>query len=178
MLNKNSIKSLVLASASVVSGIDYTNADNWYPAFHKTNELPAVSFYSLSIPGINIENAIVSTIDTDLKSHLVNFNGTAVPPASGTSIVFGHSTLPQLYNPKDYKTILANAHMLKVDDNIIVSTNNSQYTYKIFSITIVEPEDTSVLSQDYSGSFLTLITCTPPGTIWKRLVIKAQLEKT
>jgi sortase A len=43
---------------------------------------------------------------------------------------------------------------------------------KIF---VVDPNDFGVLDQDKDGSYLTLITCTPPGTYLKRLVVKAKL---
>jgi len=33
----------------------------------------------------------------------------------------------------------------------------------------------SVLEQKYDASYLTLVTCVPPGTYWKRLVVKAKL---
>ena len=49
--------------------------------------------------------------------------------------------------------------------------------YKIFNIRIVEQTDTYIFEQNYDNSYLTLVTCTPPGTIWKRLIIKAKLEK-
>ena len=31
-------------------------------------------------------------------------------------------------------------------------------------------------ARDTTDSYLTLVTCTPPGTTWKRLIIKAKLE--
>ncbi len=99
-----------------------------------------------------------------------------MPPDKGTAVIFGHSTLPQLFNPTDYKTIFANAHTLKVGDEITIDANNVQYTYKITSVTITTPDDTSVLAQEYDDSHLVIITCTPPGTIWKRLIVKARLE--
>jgi len=154
---------------------DYTNAQNWYPGFKGTenNEIN----YTLSIPKIGIENAVVTNVNADLSKHLVHFNSDTAPPLPGNSIIFGHSTLPQLFNPNNYTTIFANAYKLKVGDVIIANVNNKDYSYKIESVKVVEPEDTSVLAQDYSNSYITIITCTPPGTIWKRLIIKAKLEE-
>ena len=45
-------------------------------------------------------------------------------------------------------------------------------------MTIVPADDTAYLAQDTDGSYLSIITCTPPGTTWERLVIKAKLETT
>lgn len=172
-----SLTSLVNASLQSLSGVDFTNAANWYPKYDFKHGTPREASYSISIPKLGITNASVSTVDTDLSKHLVNLAGTAVPPDKGNTVIFGHSTLPQLFNPHDYKTIFANAHTLQQGDSIIATVNNVTYTYKVFSLTVVEPEDTSVLSQTFDDSYLTLITCTPPGTIWKRLIVKARLQK-
>ena len=107
---------------------------------------------------------------------MVNYPGTSIPPEKGNAVVFGHSTLPQLFNKNDYKTIFTNIYTLNPGDEIIVNVLGNEYKYKIENITVVDPDNTSVLEQNYSDSFLTLVTCTPPGTIWKRLVIKARIE--
>ncbi len=171
--------SLIANTTNAISGIDFNNAANWLPPSYKeTSVVENLPTYYISIPKLNIENATVSTIDTDLSSHLVHFPGTSLPPNKGTAAIFGHSTLPQLYDRKNYKTIFANIHELKIGDNIIVSSNNTLYTYKISDMIITDPEDTSYLSQKYDGSYLDIVTCTPPGTTWKRLIVKSRLEKS
>lgn len=163
---------------NLIDRTDYTKAENWFPKFtHSVNseQVPAHS-YTLSIPSIKIENAEVSAIDTDLTKHLVNYPGTGIPGKNGNAVIFGHSTLPQLFNSKDYKTIFANAYKLKNGDNIYASIMGVTYTYKIFNTIVVDSSDTSALIQDYDNSYLTLVTCTPPGTIWKRLIVKSKLQ--
>lgn len=177
LLTPIAIKSLLTSGLQSVSGVDYTDASNWFPGYTMAKSTPRESSYFLSIPRLSITNAFVSTIDTNLASHLVSLSGTAIPPEKGNTVIFGHSTLPQLFNPSDYKTIFANAYKMQVGDIMNATVDGITYTYKVFSITVVDPEDTSVLSQQYDNSYLTLITCTPPGTIWKRLVIKGQLQK-
>lgn len=157
---------------------DYTDAKNWFPEFNPSSkDQPDTPLYTISIPKINIEGATVSTVDNDLEKHLVNYGGTSIPGRNGNAVIFGHSTLPQLFNIKDYKTIFANVYKLENGDTIHATVNGVTYTYKIFKIIVVDPQDTSALIQDYDNSYLTLVTCTPPGTIWKRLVIKARLER-
>ncbi len=177
LLTPIAIKNLLTTGLQSVTGVDYTNASNWFPGYTPQKGAPRVSLYFLSIPRLAIVNAFVSTTDTNLANHLVSLSGTAVPPEKGNTVIFGHSTLPQLFNPKDYKTIFANAYKIQIGDVINVTVNGVAYSYKVFSLTVVDPEDTSVLSQQYDDSYLTLITCTPPGTIWKRLVIKSRLQK-
>ena len=166
--------STVINSAVENINTDYTNAQNWYPGYDTNTKKDAN--YNISIPQIDIKNAIVTNKSADLTKHLVQFNSDTLPPLKGNSIIFGHSTLPQLYDPNNYKTVFANAYKLEIGDDIIVNTQNNKYNYKIESIRVVDPTDTSVLSQNFSDSFITIITCTPPGTIWKRLIIKARIQ--
>jgi sortase A len=160
--------------------LDYTKAENWFKNVNsntnKKNQVDIPSYF-ISIPKVGIDNAIVSTIDTDLGKHLVNYYGTGIPGRNGNAVIFGHSTLPQLFNAKDYKTIFANIYKLRNEDIVYTTLNNVTYKYKIFKMTVVDPSDSSAFIQDYDNSYLTLITCTPPGTVWKRLIVKARLEK-
>ena len=169
IMTRDSIQSILTSSLQ---------GDDWLPAIHQTGKVGSkLTHYSLSIPKVKIENAEVSAVDTDLAVHLVHFPGTALPPNKGNAVVFGHSTLPQLYDPTNYKTIFANIHNLTVDDKLLIKINDAIFTYKITSITIVDAEETSYLAQQSDDSYLTIVTCTPPGTIWKRLIIKSKLEK-
>lgn len=163
------------------SSADFTNAQNWFPGYNPSRknsaQQKATAFYTLTIPKLKITDAVVSTIDNDLTRHLVNFGGTAVPPNNGTAVVFGHSTLTWLFNEKDYKTIFATAYKLGIDDDIVATVNGVAYDYKVFSVTVVNPNDMSLFEQNNDDSYLTLVTCTPPGTILYRLVIRAKLQK-
>jgi sortase A len=42
----------------------------------------------------------------------------SAPGEYGNIVIFGHSTLPQLYNPKDYKTIFTYLPSLEKKDHI------------------------------------------------------------
>lgn len=176
LVNASTWESLLEQTMHLGDNLD--DAKNWFANTAIQNSItPSLAQYTISIPKLKITDAIVSTVDEDLANHLVNFQGTALPPDKGNSVIFGHSTLPQLYNPKDYRTIFAYAHTLKIGDDILVTADNVSYKYTINNITIVDPDDTSVLAQNYDNSYLTIVTCTPPGTTWKRLIIKSTLQK-
>jgi len=159
---------------------DYTDASNWFPEelaeFEKISEGKQIDFYSLSIPKLGITKAKVSAVDTKLSEHLVQYFSTSKNPVEkGTSVIFGHSTLPQLFSETDYKTIFANVHTLKTGDEFIVTVEEKDFAYRIFSIEIVNPTDPNIFSQSFDNSYITLVTCTPPGTVWKRLIVRASL---
>lgn len=176
IVNSDTLGSL-FSGATAGFGKDFTNAQNWFPTAHLENGQSRIPSYQLSIPSLQIEHAIVSTTDYDLDKHLVHYGNTPVPPDKGNAVIFGHSTLPQLFNKSNYKTIFANAYKLKLGDEIVAESEGVTYTYKIYNITVVDPIDTSAFVQDYDVSMLTLVTCTPPGTTWKRLIIKTKLQK-
>ncbi len=177
IITQDYIQSLFRNTAKSISHIGQTNNTSWLPATYKEMAIASqLSNYYLSIPKLGIDSAYVTTIDNDVDSHLVHFPGTAIPPTKGNAAIFGHSTFPQWFDPKNYKSIFATAHNLKTGDVITVTVNGQIYTYKVSTITIVDAENTSYLTQDTDTSYITLVTCTPPGTTWKRLLIKAKLE--
>ena len=177
--SKPIIGSLINQAGQSLNGQDYTNAKTWFPNYRYENVKDyKIKTYKITIPAINIKDATVSTIDSNLEKHLINYGGTAIPPQKGNAVIFGHSTLPQLFDSKDYKTIFANMYKLVPGDTIEVMVEKEKYIYNIESIVIVDPNNTSVLEQSFDDSFITLVTCTPPGTVWKRLVVRARLSQT
>lgn len=174
---KNDLSTLVVNASEAVFGADYTNAKNWFPSFETKKSNKETLFYTLSIPKLGINNATVSTNDYDLSKHLINYPGTEIPPNNGNAVIFGHSTLPQLFNTADYKTIFATLYKIEVGDEVFTVIQNVSYKYRVTGIIVVDADDTSLLTQQYDDSYLTLVTCTPPGTTWKRLVVKTRLEE-
>lgn len=181
IITQASIQSLLKNTAQQLSSIGNASDKNWLPNTSRYKEVGVtaqLSNYYLSIPKLGIANAYVSTTDNNVNVHLVHFPGTALPPNTGNAAIFGHSTLPQMFDPQNYKTIFATVLNLRAGDIINLTIGNQLYTYKVVDIRIISAEDTSYLTQDTDGSYLTIITCTPPGTTWKRLIIKAKLETT
>ena len=70
-----------------------------------------------------------------------------------------------------------NLDKMKTDDSITVTDDNGmEFSYRVTSIEIVEPDDISVLKGPKDESRLVLITCTPIETYADRLVVTAVLE--
>lgn len=176
IVERGELSSLITQGISNLT-LDYNDVRNWSPQVqeHATNNT-SVSTYLFSIPKLNIQNAEVSTVDYDLTRHLVQYAGTAIPGKNGTTVIFGHSTLPQWFDPKNYKSIFATLHTIQEGDLITAKVNGITYSYKVYSITITSPEDVNIFSQSFDQSYITLVTCTPPGTVWKRLVVRARIE--
>lgn len=167
----------VLADATgrIPFGVNLTYASNWFPTGNPKSTI--TKEYMFSIPKLGITNAQVIVGADDLSKSLIHYGGSSLPGEYGNAVIFGHSILPQFFDPKNYKAIFSTLHTLKVGDAIEVVSDGVTYRYRVFDFMVVGPSDISVLEQTYDNSYLTVITCTPPGTYWKRLVVKAQIEK-
>ncbi len=160
---------------------DLTNLSNWFVSTpntsSKTIDNPSLSYasYILSIPKLKIDSAEVILGSEDLKNSLIQYPKTAMPGQYGSPVIFGHSVLPQFFNPKSYVTIFSTLYKLKQGDEILVDYDRVRYKYLVSEMYEVQPTDLSVLEQRFDGRYLTLITCSPPGTYLRRLVVKAQI---
>lgn len=180
MINPLSLKSYN-DSQNVLSAVttDYTQINNWFVADSSDNNQlfsnDNNSTYLISIPKLKIKDAVVTIGSMDLKKSLIQYPQTALPGQLGNSVVFGHSVLPQFFSPSNYLTIFSTLYKLKQGDEIIIDYDSVQYKYIIDEMFEVKPTDLSVLEQRFDQKNLTLITCSPPGTYLRRLIIKASL---
>lgn len=155
---------------------DLTKASNWFEDTRDVEApVPAVAYYNLSIPKLKIEGAVTEIGGEDLSKNLVHYKGTALPGKIGNAVIFGHSVLPQFFNPKNYLSIFSTLPTLKKGDKIIVNYDGIAYTYEVQSMYETKPDDLSVLGQDTDGAYISLITCVPPGTYLRRLVVRGKL---
>jgi len=156
---------------------DLIKASNWFPQAPQLPPLPSkITHYTLSIPKLKIEDAVVEINGEDLYRALVQYAGVAFPGQFGNTVIFGHSVLPQFFNSKNYKTIFSTLPTLKMEDEVMVNFDGVRYTYVVEEMIEVKPEDISILEQKYDDSYLTLVTCVPPGTLARRLAVKARLK--
>lgn len=171
----------VLGSYNVFSNNlrDFTNAGLWFPSKPQKNSNKNFNLksYYLSIPKLNIKDAQVIIGGEELTKSLVHYLPQTLPGEYGNVVIFGHSTLPQLYNPADYKTIFTYLPSLEKGDKVFTKIGEVNYEYEVYDMFVINPEQVSVLEQRNDASYLTLITCVPPGTYWKRLVVRAKLTK-
>lgn len=156
--------------------VDYSNPKSWFPTAPVLPPRPSkITHYTISIPKLKIDQATVQIGGEDLMKSLIHYPGTGLPGQYGNVVIFGHSVLPQFFNPKNYKTIFSTLPQLEEGDEIWIDFDGITYRYLVRKIVEVSPEDVSVLQQSYDSQWLSLITCVPPGTYLKRLVVRAQL---
>lgn len=168
-----------LGSQPQVLGLqtDLSLANNWFPGVLPKITASKITSYTLSIPKLGIKDAVVVNNDEDLAKHLVQWGGTGNPGEAGSTVIFGHSVLPVFFDPKNYLTIFSTLPTIKEGDDIYTYYDGITYHYQVIEMQIIDPKDISVLEQSFDNSYLSLVTCVPPGTYWKRLVVRARLVK-
>jgi sortase A len=167
----------------VLSDLDYTKASSWFPGSAQNDLFKSLQsentdipeFYSISIPTLGLTDLQVSLFDEDLTKHLVQYPQTALPGQLGSAVIFGHSTLPQFFDPKKYTTVFSTLPKIKPGSDIFVTYNDKEYTYRVTSVIEVKPSELWVLKQNYNAKTIKVVTCVPPGTTLKRLVVEASL---
>lgn len=168
------------AEAFDTSVVDYTKASNWFSDDKSSDNfsLSNVRYYTLSIPSMGIEDATVAIGGEDLSDSLIQYPGTALPGKRGNAVIFGHSILPQFYNPKDYLAIFSKLPTIEKGAEVFISYDGIEYEYLVEDVFEVKPTDLEILAQNTSDSFTTLVTCTPPGHPLrpKRLIVRARLN--
>ncbi len=164
-----------IANVLGVTTPDYTQPTTWFPAASTTPTVSQVRYYTLSIPRLNLQDVPVEINGTDLKKNPIQFPGTALPGNYGNTVIFGHSTLPALYKPRDPISIFNPLPKIKVGDAITIQYDGVTYKYVVRNTTEVDPSQIEVLAQRYDKNELTLITCVPLGTYLRRFVARAEL---
>lgn len=148
------------------------------PAAEQPEVVPAGDV--MFIPKINLANVPVvfepsiaeAAIQKSLQRGIVHYAGTALPGERSNAVIVGHSS-NDWWEPGSYKFVFALLEKMAVGDQIQINYQQKKYVYEVTSSKVVEPTEISVL-QPTSEPQLTLITCTPPGTSWKRLVVTAK----
>ena len=166
----------VLAASIFNGGGDYTDSATWFPAASARPATPSkVRYYTLSIPSLNMHDISVEINGTDLKKNPVQYAGTATPGNYGNTVIFGHSTLPQLYRPGNSLSAFNFIPQIKKGAEILVNYDGITYRYVVRETMEVLPTQIEVLAQRYDKYELTLITCVPLGTYLRRFIARAEL---
>ena len=143
--------------------------------------------YSISIQTIGVKAPVIwsnsmleEDLQRDLQSGLVRYPKTGIPGQFGNAFITGHSS-NYVWAKGDYNYILKDLNNIQTGDEIIISAtqaNGKTISYR-YSVRLKEvvPADDQRMFEETSESTITLSTCWPLGTNWKRLMVKADLVK-
>jgi len=165
----------VLAEANTI--VEFEFEFNELRQEHKN--IPEI-FY-LTIPKLGIERAEVETNSENLSpdERLGHYSRSALPGEVGNTFIYGHSVLPAFFDPKNYRAIFSTLDTLEEGDKFTVEFGERSFLYVVEKATVLRPEDVHPLEPvapaSLKESYLTLMTCVPPGVRTNRLLVQAKL---
>jgi len=138
--------------------------------------------FGIVIPKLGANARVIPNVDpydekayqTALAKGVAHARGTAYPGQTGSMFLFSHSSV-DFYRATQFNSVFYLLNKLETDDEIDVYYQDAQYTYRVTGKKIVEGSDVSYLSGRGSGKTLILMTCWPPGTSLKRLLVFAEI---
>lgn len=97
----------------------------------------------------------------------------AKPGEFGNTVLLGHSS-NDIFNQGEYKFVFVLLDRLEIGDTYYLHYQSKRYIYRVTEKRVIDPSEVSVLQLGNAKPMATLITCTPPGTALKRLVVFAE----
>ena len=136
--------------------------------------------FSLIIPKIGANSRVLSNIDPSdhdaylaaLQKGVAHAEGTLFPGEGGHIFLFAHST-DYFWNVGAYNAVFYLLYKLGKGDEVDLFYRGHRFIYKVVDTRIVDPTQIEYLTRKTDKEFLTLQTCWPPGTTFKRFLVFA-----
>lgn len=137
--------------------------------------------FGIVIPKIGANAKIVQEVDpynshiyqVALTKGVAQAKGTSFPNEVGNMFLFSHSSA-SIIDANRYNSVFYLLSKLSPGDKIYIYYQNARYEYKVTTKKIVDPTNVSYLNPNSTKKQLTLMTCWPAGTNYKRLLVIAE----
>lgn len=135
------------------------------------------------IPKINVNAPVIYGLDDwgeeasqralqDGTIHYPIRGASARPGQNGNTVILGHSS-SDWFSPGSYKFIFVQLNRLAAGDLFYLEYEGVRYTYRVSHTEVINPNEVGKLAIGNDKPYATLITCDPPGTALRRLVVYA-----
>lgn len=144
---------------------------------------PVDGAFGIIIPKLGANAKIIPSVDPydsqeyqqALARGVAHAKGTALPGETGNVFLFSHSSV-NFYEANRYNSVFYLINKLETGDTIDLYYQGVPYTYSVTDKKLVAPTDVSYLTKQVPNPTLTLMTCWPPGTTLKRLLVFGELD--
>jgi sortase A len=144
-------------------------------------DLPISEDNMLVIPKLGLESPLVfdarSNQEADMQEALERGvvwydlpNANSRPGQLGNSVFLGHSSGDIFYGGQ-FKYIFSKLNRLNIGDTFYLTYSGKRYIYSIEKREVIWPSELDKLYIDDGSAWVTLITCDPPGSSVRRLVL-------
>ncbi|MEO5499617.1 MAG: sortase [Candidatus Saccharimonadales bacterium] len=138
----------------------------------------------LIIPKINVDAPVVydvpsleeNLIQSKLQNGVVHYpipGANSMPGQAGNTVILGHSS-NDVFDNGNYKFVFVQLDKLVKGDTFYLNYQGTRYTYSVTEKKVIDPTEVGQLVINTDKPLATLVTCTPPGTALKRLVVIAE----
>ncbi|MFA5070611.1 MAG: sortase [Patescibacteria group bacterium] len=114
-------------------------------------------------------------VESQLDSGIVQYPNGIADLKKQNLVFFGHSS--SLHPTAKYALVWVRLDELKIGDEIVLLNNNEErINYRVTeSPRTVSADETAIVKVDKGEGMITLVTCWPPGTTSKRMVVVGQM---
>lgn len=133
--------------------------------------IPKIGANASIVPDVNWRDSAV--YQRALTRGVAQAEGTSRPGIPGNMFLFAHSGI-DFYEAARYNAVFYLINKLEPGDLIDILYREKRYVYAVTGKEFVGEEAVEYLQGKGSGETLTLMTCWPPGTTLKRLIVRAK----
>ncbi len=143
---------------------------------------PIDTSFSILIPKLWINSRVITAVDADdpkiyekaLSLGVAHAKQSSLPNQKGNVFLFAHSAT-NWYEANNYNAVFYLLYKLNQGDEIELFYLGKSYKYKVVGKKYVDSQQIEFLQKNTDVNKLTLMTCWPPGTSLKRLIVEAEL---
>ncbi len=136
--------------------------------------------FGLYIPQLRINASVIKDVNPTneseylfaLEKGIAHAKGSNTPDQSGNVFLFAHSAV-NFYEQRKYDIYFYLLSELKEGNEIVVSYNGVIYKYLVDKVINVPKTELKYLGRYSEKDTLTLMTCYPPGTDFRRTIVIA-----
>lgn len=140
--------------------------------------VPVDPEFSVVIPKIDTNVRVVGDVDPldeaayrrALRDGVAHARGTEYPGEPGNVFLFAHSS-EDFFSAGRYDAVFYLLSKLKKGDRFFVAYRGNLYEYRVFDVKTLSSDASEYLNADSAENTVTLMTCWPPGTDMKRLLV-------
>lgn len=148
----------------------------------KKDIIPKDLEFGIVVPKIGANAKIVAEVNPydnkeyqlALTAGVAHAKGTVFPGQVGNMFLFSHSSV-NFYEANRYNSIFYLLDKMEKGDEIDLYYKGEKFTYRVTDKKIVLASDVKYLLGNGTKKIVTLMTCWPKGTSWKRLLVLGEL---
>jgi LPXTG-site transpeptidase (sortase) family protein len=145
---------------------------------------PVDDQFGIVIPKISANAKVIADVDPNdskvyqkaLTEGVAQASGSALPDEPGNVFLFSHSGQDFL-EANRYNAVFYLLGKMEVGDEIFIFYQTQKMSYKVREKKVVAATDVQYMAKESQKNTLTLMTCWPAGTTWKRLIVIAEKNK-